>query len=257
MKTGNYILEAHRGVGTDAPENTLAALKLAKEQGYGMIEVDTKFTSDGRCVLLHDSTLNRTARNADGSTLAPDTKISSLTFDKARALDLGIAFSEKYKGEKIPSLEEILAFAVEEKIPLKFDNVLASATDEQLESFFSTVEKYNAVGYIGFTAFDTGFIKKVLDRFPTVQIHYDGPVNDDTLAEVSSLVPKVQLTVWMRFDNAATSWNTTPPVNKESAAKIHEIGKLGVWIIREKSELRDAVDLYGADIIETDGTLKP
>ena len=70
-----YILEAHRGVGTDAPENTLAALKLAKEQGYGMIEVDTKFTSDDRCVLLHDNTVNRTGRNADGSEIAPDTKI--------------------------------------------------------------------------------------------------------------------------------------------------------------------------------------
>ena len=61
----------------------------------------------------------------------------------------------------------------------------------------------------------------------------------------------------MRYDNAATSWNTTPPVNKESAEKIHRIGKLGVWIIREESELRDAVNLYGADVIETDGTLKP
>ena len=114
-----------------------------------------------------------------------------------------------------------------------------------------------AVEYIGFTAFDTGFIKKVLARFPTVQIHYDGPVNDDTLAEVSELVPKSQLTVWMRYDNAATSWNTTPPVNRESAEKIHKIGKLGVWIIREESELQDAVNLYGADVIETDGTLKP
>lgn len=257
MADKTYILEAHRGVGTDAPENTLAALRLAKEQGYGMIEVDTKFTSDGRCVLLHDNTVNRTGRNADDSEIAPDTKISSLTFDEARALDFGVAKDAKYKGEKIPSLEEILAFAVKEKIPLKFDNVLASASAEQLESFFTTVENYMAVEYIGFTAFDTGFIKKVLDRFPTVQIHYDGPVNDETLAEVSELVPKSQLTVWMRYDNAATSWNTTPPVNRESAEKIHKIGKLGVWIIREESELRDAVNLYGADVIETDGTLKP
>ena len=61
----------------------------------------------------------------------------------------------------------------------------------------------------------------------------------------------------MRYDNAATSWNTTPPVNRESAEKIYKIGKLGVWIIREESELQDAVNLYGADVIETDGTLKP
>ena len=46
-------------------------------------------------------------------------------------------------------------------------------------------------------------------------------------------------------------------MNKESAEKNHRIGKLGVWIIREESELHDAVNLYGADVIETDGTLTP
>ena len=252
-----YILEAHRGVGTEAPENTLSALRLAARQGYGMIELDTKFTADGRCVLLHDETVNRTGRRAGGAPLLPDTRISSLTFEEARRLDFGIAFGEAYRGEKLPALEEVLAFALEARIPLKFDSVLASSTEEELERFFATVEDMDALEVTGFTAWDTAFIRRVRSRFPDAQIHYDGPVSDETLDEVSSLVPSTHLTVWMRMDNAETSWNRTPPVSEAAAARIHTLGRLGVWLLREERELREAVERYGADVIETDGTLKP
>lgn len=57
----SYILEAHRGVSAYYPENTLAAFTAAKKLGYGMIELDTKFTADNRCVCLHDKSINRTA----------------------------------------------------------------------------------------------------------------------------------------------------------------------------------------------------
>ena len=66
------ILEAHRGVSAYYPENTLSAYAAAKALGYGMIELDNKFTADNRCVCLHDRTLNRTARYADGSKLAEE-----------------------------------------------------------------------------------------------------------------------------------------------------------------------------------------
>ena len=74
-----YILEAHRGVSTEYPENTLCALRAAARQGYGMVEVDPRFTADGHCVLLHDPTLNRTARNADGTPLSQPTPLDSLS----------------------------------------------------------------------------------------------------------------------------------------------------------------------------------
>ncbi|MGN1128151.1 MAG: glycerophosphodiester phosphodiesterase family protein, partial [Candidatus Flemingiibacterium sp.] len=148
-ETQDLILEAHRGVSNEYPENTLAAFRAAKELGYGMIELDTKFTADDKCIFLHDATLNRTARLADGSELEKETRADSLTLDEIRELDAGIFMGERFKGEKIPTLEEVLDFAGEAGIPLKFDNVLWSHTPGQREIMFSAAESSKAV--CGFT----------------------------------------------------------------------------------------------------------
>ena len=60
----NCKLQAHRGVCTEAPENTMAAYRLAVAQGYDIIEFDPKCTKDDMWVVHHDMTLNRTCRLA-------------------------------------------------------------------------------------------------------------------------------------------------------------------------------------------------
>ncbi len=60
------LLQAHRGVSSDYPENTMTAYMAAVEQGYGVIALDPLYTADETPVLLHDSTINRTGRYDDG-----------------------------------------------------------------------------------------------------------------------------------------------------------------------------------------------
>ncbi|MBQ8508703.1 MAG: hypothetical protein IJ493_02235 [Clostridia bacterium] len=255
---GRCVLEAHQGVASDAPGNTMAAFQLAVEQGYGMIELDTKFTADNRCVVLHDRTVNRTCRAADGAPLPDETKIAELTFEEARALDAGVAFGEQYRGEKIPAIEEVLALAKESGIRVKFDNVTQSHTSEQRAILYNLIEASGALPLCGFTASQIWLIEEVLKRFPAAQIHYDGPLDDESLVKVAVLVPKEQLTVWQRADNGyASNWCKVPPVTDESAAKIHEIGRLGLWLLTKPEELAVAVARYRADVIETSGLLKP
>ena len=76
-------LQAHRGVSTDAPENTFAAFRMSVEQGYDIIELDTKYTKDGVCVVLHDTTLNRTCRFSGGEKLSdePPLGIGDITLE--------------------------------------------------------------------------------------------------------------------------------------------------------------------------------
>lgn len=62
--------QAHRGVSCEAPENTMSAFIAAVKQGYDVIELDPAMTKDGKFVVLHDETINRTARNIDGSFIA-------------------------------------------------------------------------------------------------------------------------------------------------------------------------------------------
>ena len=94
--------QAHRGVSTENPENTMESVRAAAEQGYRVAEIDVAVTSDGQFVLLHDSTINLTARMPDGSELTEETKISDISYEQALGYDLGVAFSRKFAGTKIP-----------------------------------------------------------------------------------------------------------------------------------------------------------
>src|SRR5580704_16419303 len=92
---------AHRGASFDAPENTLAAFRLAWKQGADGIEGDFYLTDDGEIVCLHDSDTGRTG----------DRKLSvgQSTLEQLRKVDVGISKGEKFRGERIPTLAEVLA----------------------------------------------------------------------------------------------------------------------------------------------------
>jgi glycerophosphoryl diester phosphodiesterase len=89
---------AHRGGGSLAPENTLAAIRLGQSLGYRGHEFDVKLSNDDVALLLHDETLERTT---DGKGRAAD-----LEFEALRQLDAGAWHSEAFRGEKVPSFEE-------------------------------------------------------------------------------------------------------------------------------------------------------
>lgn len=92
---------AHRGASARAPENTLAALRLAKAAGAGWVEVDVKLSRDGKCILMHDELLQRTT-NGRGQVAQHD-------LDELKHLDAGSWFARRFAGERIPTLEEAIA----------------------------------------------------------------------------------------------------------------------------------------------------
>ena len=116
------LYQAHKGVSTENPENTMPAFRAAVEQGYDVIELDVAPTKDLRFVLLHDKLLNRTARLPDGSPLPEEVPLSEITYGEALEYDFGIWFSEKFRGTKIPLFDDVLAFAKEKGVKLKIDN---------------------------------------------------------------------------------------------------------------------------------------
>lgn len=94
------IIFAHRGASAYAPENTLSAFELALRQGADAIELDAKLTADGHVVVIHDQTVDRTT---EGSGRVKDMRLADL-----RKLDAGSHFDFAFRGEKIPTLEEVL-----------------------------------------------------------------------------------------------------------------------------------------------------
>jgi glycerophosphoryl diester phosphodiesterase len=97
------LVIAHRGASGHAPENTLAAFKKAVAMGATFIETDLQMSRDARLVAIHDATLNRTT-NGEGI-------VHDMTLAQLRQLDAGSWFGSEYAGERIPTLEELLAFS--------------------------------------------------------------------------------------------------------------------------------------------------
>ncbi|MEY5099347.1 MAG: hypothetical protein RJA36_2066 [Pseudomonadota bacterium] len=93
---------AHRGAGTLAPENTLAAFRLGAAHGYRMFECDAKLSADGVPFLLHDATLERTT-NAQGDA-------RQLSWSELSRLDAGGWHSPGYAGEPPATLAALVAF---------------------------------------------------------------------------------------------------------------------------------------------------
>lgn len=91
----------HRGAALHGPENTIAGIEEAARRGARMVEIDVRLTADGQPVIFHDDVLDRTTNGAG--------PIDAALFDEVRHLDAGMRFGPGWEGERIPTLEEVIA----------------------------------------------------------------------------------------------------------------------------------------------------
>lgn len=95
-----------------APDNTLASVQAAIDAGLPVIEIDTRLSADGKVILLHDATIDRTT-NGSG-------EAEFMTVAELKAFDAGSSFDPSFAGQKIPTLSEVMALA-KGKLVLYFD----------------------------------------------------------------------------------------------------------------------------------------
>jgi glycerophosphoryl diester phosphodiesterase len=116
VQSPRKILVAHRGASAYAPEHTIAAYRLALEQGADFVEQDLQISKDGVLVCLHDLTLERTtdveqvfpARAATGPDGRKTWHVSDFTLGELKTLDAGSWFGSPFKGERIPTFQEAI-----------------------------------------------------------------------------------------------------------------------------------------------------
>ncbi len=101
--TGHVDVIAHRGLRRSAPENTVAAFEAAAQLGVDGVEFDVQLTGDGVPVVLHDERVDRTT---DGSG-----RVDALTAADLARLDAGGWFAERFRGEPLPTLRDVLDWA--------------------------------------------------------------------------------------------------------------------------------------------------
>ena len=157
----------HRGMDLIAPENTMPAFKLAVLNGFKYIETDIALTADNIPVLLHDTSINRTARNADGTALSNTVYIYDITYEQALTYDFGIFKGSEFAGTKIPTLDEFLVFCrntgVHPYLELKYDSHYSQTT--LLSNVMKAIKKCGMLGKITFISFVRGYLDDLVPNY--------------------------------------------------------------------------------------------
>lgn len=101
--TDNVLVIAHRGAAGEAPENTLASIRRAIEDGTDSVEIDVQETADGEVVVIHDSDFMKLAK--------VDLKVWDGTLAQVLGIDVGSWFSPTFAAERVPTLRDVLEAA--------------------------------------------------------------------------------------------------------------------------------------------------
>ncbi|HEX2980113.1 MAG TPA: glycerophosphodiester phosphodiesterase family protein [Anaerolineaceae bacterium] len=229
------LVFAHRGASAHAPENTLSAFKLALAQGAPAMELDAKVTKDGQVIVMHDPSVDRTT---NGHGLVKD-----LTLAELRELDAGSSFSPAYRGECVPTLEEVFAeLGKKFFINVELTNY-TTPNDGLVGKVVELVRRMDLAGYVMFSSFNPTNLARARQLLPGVPLGY---LTLDKQA--GSLLTSV-LRLFTPHEALHPNLND---VNPQRVEKVHRSGrKMFVYTVNAPEDmrriLRDGVDGFFTD----------
>ncbi|MGG5257557.1 glycerophosphodiester phosphodiesterase [Phycicoccus avicenniae] len=235
---------AHRGSAAGAPENTLAAVRLALEHGADVVETDVRRTRDGVLVVLHDESL---ARTTDVREVFPERGpwcVRDLTLEEVRRLDAGSWFGPAFAGERVPTLREWMdavgdaGMLVEAKQPHLYPGI-----EHQLAAELRAVpglHEASAAGRLAVQSFDRDWLHRFHEVAPDVPVALVHPgVPDDELLTADS--------TWLAALNPALG-----NITRELVDRMHGLGlATNVWTVNDPRDIQRALD-WSVDGVITD-----
>lgn len=153
---------AHRGLSSEAPENTMAAFRLARDHGIPGIELDIHLSADGKIVVIHDG---NTARVAPGTNV----HIEAAQWKDIAAVDVGSWKDKRYAGERPPLLSDVL----EEFTPAMYVDIeikAPKAADIGLEAALATLLASMGLGAdcVAVSSFNPIALKRLKSLAPAI-----------------------------------------------------------------------------------------
>ena len=221
------LITAHRGASRDAPENTLASLRLGFAQGADAGECDVRLTRDGRIVLLHDEGTHRVA--------ACNLIAAGHSLESLRRVDVGAWKGPRYAGERIPTLEEALAIVPEGR-RLLVEIKCGLEILPELERLLAASDRPRAAVLL--MSFDFEVAVSAKRRFPDIETHWivaRESTSAAVLAERARSAGLDGLNLDCRF-----------PIDRDFVAAVRSAGlRLHVWTV---DDLKIAVRLAAAGV---------
>jgi glycerophosphoryl diester phosphodiesterase len=228
----------HRGASADAPENTLAAMTLAWEQDADAIELDLWLSKDGKLIVFHDSDTKRFEKTPR--------KIADLTLAEAHQLDVGSWKGPQFKGERIPTLDSILATIPKGKravLEIKCGPEILPEFGRVIQASKRTPEELAVISF----NFET--LKQSKKLLPQVPHYFLSDYKKDKSGKFPELAPLIERSKAAKFDglDLQHSW----PIDSAFVSQVKAGGmKLVVWTVDDPAiakRMRDA----GVDGITT------
>ncbi|MCT6924199.1 glycerophosphodiester phosphodiesterase [Metasolibacillus sp.] len=158
---------AHRGASGQFPENTMLAFEEALRSGVDGIELDVQLTKDGEVVIIHDEKVDRTT-NGQGF-------VKDFTLAELEELDAGSWFSSKFAGQRLMTLDTVLAWMQEEgnhlrlNIELKNDQIQYVGLEEKV---LSLIEDYDLQERIIISSFNPFSLQRVRMQNAEIEMGY-------------------------------------------------------------------------------------
>ena len=222
------LVVAHRGASGHAPENTLSAMKKAIEMKAEFSELDVQETKDGKIILLHDKTLERTGKQ--------DLNIWELNYDELKDIEVGEWFSEEFNGEPIPTLEEVIEL-VRGKMKLNIELKTNKHEKMLAERTLQVVIDNNFLDQVVFTSFKFDEIRKIRDLNKDAKVGY-----------IFSKLPK-DFSVFTEDVHMLSV--SKKLVDEEFMSKAKAAGKeVAVWTVNKEEDMKKMIAL-GVDAIIT------
>jgi len=226
---------AHRGASYLAPENTVASANLAWELGADAVEIDIYLSKDNRVMVIHDKDTKRTCSGKKN--LAIKDNPSMLLRD----LDAGVWKDEKYKGEKIPFLSEIIETVPESKTLV----VEIKCGSEVLPALKRCVEKSGKQEQIVFIAFGWNTILDTKLEFPDNKCYWLSAIKPGLKKKMKqaaekgldginlkySIIDEELVVSAKELNLEVLTWTVDDPVE---AKRLTEIGVTGITTNRPK-----------------------
>lgn len=244
------LIIGHRGYPQFAPENTMPSWKLALEAGADMAELDYYHTKDGKLIVIHDPTLDRTT-DATNRWGGKKISVTSKTAAELQTLDAGSWFDAKYAGAKLPLLIEALDF-----IQGNGGITLIERKEGDAATCVKLLREKKLINQVIVQAFDWQYLKAFHELEPQQVLGALGPPNVLPDGTPRGERPKALSAAWLdelvKCGAKAAVWNDQ--VSREAVEDAHRRGlKVWVYTINDPAAANKLLDM-GVDGIITNNT---
>ena len=226
---------AHRGACAHAPENTLAAFHLALRQKSDAIELDAKLSADGHIVIIHDQTVDRTT-NGEG-------EVRCLSLEELKTLDAGQVYDQAFRGEKIPTLDEVFEeIGTQTFLNIELTNY-ASPTDSLPEKVAERIRDFSLDDRVLISSFNPIALRRFHQRAPHI------PLGLLAWAGIAGAWARSPLGRWVPYQALHPA---TQDTNKRLIARKQRQGfRVHVYTVNHPDKM-DQLFQWGVDGIFTD-----